>query len=302
MQEAKNIILFPVDFQKYTHLALNYAEYFAGQTGAGIHMLHVLEEGNMLERMFTTEEQQARAFSETEKLLKHLKEKINKNISVRTEVVKGKVCKNITEAAKSLTPRFILIGKSQESAIAQSFLGSNAVQLLRETKYPVVTIRGAKFETSEIKNTILIPVDLTKEIHEQLTAAIEFGYYFKSKVYLLSILTVDSIGLELQLVTRLHKAKTIVEEAGLECKTNLVKDTKTPVHKTILNIAHSENVQLIVIMTRDETRTTKAFVGHIAHDILDMSDTPVMTLVPSSPEESVFSHFVDPFGILKTKM
>jgi hypothetical protein len=58
-----------------------------------------------------------------------------------------------------------------------------------------------------------------------------------------------------------------------------------------------------MIMTHQESGFRDHYIGKFAHEIINRSDIPVMTMIPSVPKKSkkVVKTFVDPFGIFSKK-
>ncbi len=303
MKSAENNILLPLDFGKQSMIALDYASYFAKGTNAELYLLYVIEEGNFLSRMFTSPELQKKAYTEAEKMLDDLIEKMNYPYPVKKIIEYGKAYKMIIEVANKIRPKFIIMGKTQEPSFTRKLIGSNSMHVIQETVFPVITIRGANYITDFEKRDreLLLPLDLEKEVREQLTAGIEYAKYFATSIKAITILRENSKGKEMNLLTRLDKAKKIIESAGIECTSQLIKETEKPIYEVINDYAKAENTKLIVIMTHDERKIIDFFVGHTALEILDNAELPVLSVVPSSIEDSIFTDFVDPMGVFLAK-
>lgn len=299
MKPSENKILFPVDFEKQSLIGLDYAKYFARGTNAELVLLHVIEEGNFLTKMFSSPEIKEKAYTEAEKMLDELVEKMNYDYPISKIIEYGKVYKKITEVAEKINPKFILMGKTEVPGFARKLVGSNAMHLIQETVFPIVTIRGTTFLTDHetTNRDIVLPVDLQKETQEQITAAVSFAKYFDSKIRLVTVLQENSKGTEMKLLTGLDKAKKAIEAEGVVCTSKLIKDTENSLCKVINVYAKQEDAHLIVIMTQDERRIVDYFVGHNALDIIDNAEIPVLSVVPSSAEDSVFSSFINPLGV-----
>ena len=170
--------------------------------------------------------------------------------------------------------------------------------------YPIVTVRGQKYilDYENTPKNIVIPLDLTNECSEQITAAIEYGRFFGSKVHILTVQRSQSASLEIKLLTRLNRATKIIQKENVECSFELVKNTVTPVYKLVNKYARKVDARLIIIMTQQERDIVDYFIGKSAQMMLDNSEIPVLSVVPwIHTEDSVFSIFVDPLGIFDTK-
>lgn len=300
MKKEKDVILLPIDFQEQSLIALEYTLYFSRAIDAEIVILHVIEEGNFLTKMFSSDETRKKAKREAEKLLTDVCQKLSEEHTVTTLVECGKVYDKIFEVSERYNPKFIIMGKTEKPSFRRNLLGSNTLHIISESKYPVITVRGSRYITdNDHKNkNIIVPLDLHKEISEQLTTAIEFGRYFESDILIISVLTNRSIKAEIDLMKRLKKARSIVENAGVACCSEIIKEYKKPIHDVVINYAHSQNAHLIVIMTQNELTMVDYFVGSTAQGIINFSDVPVLSIIPwKDNDDSVFNRFVDPFGV-----
>jgi vacuolar-type H+-ATPase subunit F/Vma7 len=81
----------------------------------------------------------------------------------------------------------------------------------------------------------------------------------------------------------------------------LIKNPKKSISEAILDYAKEENAHLIILMTKDEMSKINFFIGRTALEIIENSEIPVLSVVPSSPEESVFNDFIDPFKVFEGK-
>ncbi len=303
---SANKILLAIDVHQRSTLSLEYAIYFAKDTDTEIVILHVLEETAMLKRLFTSDEQRIKVYTEAKELLDKLLENIETGLGLpaRTIIRYGKVYEQIIEVANEIKPKFVMVGKNDSLTLTRQILGSNTVHLIKESMYPIVTVRGQKYilDYENTPKNIVIPLDLTNECSEQITAAIEYGRFFGSKVHILTVQRSQSASLEIKLLTRLNRATKIIQKENVECSFELVKNTVTPVYKLVNKYARKVDARLIIIMTQQERDIVDYFIGKSAQMMLDNSEIPVLSVVPwIHTEDSVFSIFVDPLGIFDTK-
>lgn len=300
MEEQNNKILLAIDFEKQSLIALEYTVYFARKSKADIVILHVIEEGNFVSKMFSSDDESEKMREGAQELLKDITDKLSDEFNVTSIIETGKAYEKIIEVAKEIMPRFILMGVSEVSGIKRRFVGSNTWHVLEDSPFPVITIRGDQYITDEEKERdIVLPLDLTKNVSEQVAVAVVFAKYFNSRVRILSIVTSQSIALELTLLRRLNRAKKKILDAGVECTATLKKDSKTPVHDAVIEFAREEDSHLIVIMTQEEAHFMEHFIGSIAKGFIEKSDIPVLSVNPWKYESdgSIMNIFVDPLGI-----
>jgi nucleotide-binding universal stress UspA family protein len=301
MESAKEKILLAIDFQVQSLIALEYAMFFARGTNSEIVLLHVLEASGMFGKMFKSEDEIIRINKEAQQLLDALADKLKPEFTVSTIIEYGKAYSKILEVAERIQPKFIVMGKTEDPSIAKKIVGSNTLHIIDECKFPVLSIRGKEhimnFDT--VNKNIFVPLDITKQIKEQLTAAIELGKFFKSTIKLLTILNEESAGLETHLLTSMAKAQKMVEDAGVKCHSKMIKDTANPIYRAILNYANAEDADLLIIMTQQEKNFVDFVIGSNAKAILDQSEIPVLSLIPwdEKTEHSVFKLIYDPLNV-----
>lgn len=301
--KVNNKILMAIDFGEQSVFAVDYALYFASKNNSEVILIHVIEENKMFKRLFGISSDDAYR-KKVEDAMRDLAEKAKakSNIPVSYIVASGKPYEEILSVAMELQPQFIVMGKTEEPSITQKIMGSNTSHIVNESMYPVLSVRGhIKIQDiAEGEMNFVVPLDLTKEAAEQITAAIEYGKLFDARIDLLTVVTGDSAAAEMQILTRMHKAKQLVEEAGLRCTTHTIPLTDRTVSETISHYAKDKKAEFIIIMTQQELDVIDYFIGSTANDLLNKSETPVLSVIPwGNADETVFNHFVDPLGILK---
>ena len=155
MANSTNSILVPIDSTEQTIIALSQSYNLARLTNSKIVLL-TIEEGNA-----------ADAQKRLDELAKEASSKSGQ--PVETMVRKGNVYEEINKVADVLNPLFVMIGLSSKISLSK-IIGQNAFKMVRESKHPVITIRG-KVHRDGCK-TILLPLDLTKETREKVNKAI----------------------------------------------------------------------------------------------------------------------------------
>lgn len=299
MKIPEKKLLLAFDFHKQSLVALEYAMHYAQAKKLEVDIVHAIEEGNFLSRMLTSDGQKEKIRVEAENLIRELLRKYDSETKVAIHVRYGKPYDEIEAVAEEIQPVFVLMGKTEDPSIRRSLLGSNSLHLIRESKFPVITIRGSEMLPAYgDEKKIILPLDFGSETHEQITAAIEYGLFFDAKIQIISVLEKDSVGKEMYLLTGLDKAKKLIEKAGVKVSTELIKGAKKSIHNVIVEYAEAQNAYMVIIMTQEESNFVKYFVGSTAQEVINLSPIPVMSVIPwVDPDDSVFSQFVDPLGV-----
>lgn len=301
--KTKNKILVALDLEDQSMIALKYAEYFAEVLDYELEVITVVEESSLFNKLFSSNEI-------IKEMDKGISERVNKAIEpfankvrINTTIAHGKPWEKIVEHAEKLMPSVIFMGKSELPKYKRAFVGSNSMHVILESDFPVITIRGDyDFEKYKQEHKeILLPLDLEKNISEQVSAAVEFAKLLNAPLHLFSVERTGSKGQETKMISQLAQAKKVITDAGLKCTTELVVNEEDTVSDLISNEAEKRNASLIVIMTREENKLAGLFMGSNARDIISNSNIPVLSVEPWDSEEGskIFSQFIDVLNIYK---
>jgi len=291
MNSVKKILV-PTDFSEQSIVALNQSYNLAREIKAEITLLYVLEDGGTISRFFSKQHHDEVKSGIEADLLKLAKEVEKKTkIPVNTLIAKGSVYEKIVEVADLLNAEFIIMGVHGRVGIKKKFIGSNALRVVREANCPVITIRG-KHHRDGCKN-IVLPLDLTKETKEKVSKAIEWGKLgYGAAIRVVSVLFTTDEFVVNRLTRQLGQVKSFIEKAGVECTAEIIKGIKgeETLAQNIIDYANKVDGDLIMIMTQQEVDFTQYFIGSAAQEIINNSDIPVISIIPSMKKDtSVFT-------------
>ena len=299
MKEKNNIILVPVDFQKPSLSALTQTYNIARFAKSEILLLYVIESGDFISHLFRSKEDLEKLKAEAQKKLDQLAEdaKAKSELPVKTRVESGKTYEKINEVAKELNTKFIIMGKNGANEGVRKFLGSNTTHVISESECPVISLKGPKKQLGY--QNIVLPLDLTRDISKKVTKAIELGSYYRSTIWIVSVLTGGIKMRESRIYSQMQKVKKTIEANKVPCNTKLFKKSDTPVHEVILKYSDQVNADLILIMTHQETNIAGYYIGAFAHHIINESDIPVLSIIPQAKEYTeLMVSVVDPLKII----
>lgn len=283
MENSANKILVPVDFGEQSLTALDQSYNIARMVNAEIIILHVITENNALWGLFGKKEQS----DFIEKLKVKLTEfasfiEQKSGVKVVPMVESGKLVETIIEVAERLNIKFLIVGTTGSTDIKQKIIGSNALKIIREANFPVITIKG-KQHRAGCKN-IVLPLDLTKETREKVSNAIYFAKYFGSVVHAVAINSTSDTYIMNRLKMQLEQVSNYIKSSGVECTQNFIsgESGNENICNSLLEFSHKVDADLIIIMTQQETEVIKYFVGSLAKEVIHNSDIPVMSIVPKN--------------------
>ncbi len=196
-------------------------------------------------------------------------------VKMTWKIRKGKIYKEVTEEAKVQKAMLIVTGTHGASGFEEFWIGSNANKIISASYCPVITIRGGINIRRPLKK-IVMPIDSAEETRQKASFT---GYLAKShqaEIYILKMYTS-------KLKTMRHKVDIYAAQVA-----NYFDDEQIPYHidhaeceniadKTI-EYAASIEANLISIMTEQETTTANIFLGPFAHQIVNHSPFPVLSI------------------------
>ena len=282
MIQSTNKIIVPIDFSEQSLIALDQSYNLAKKYHAEITLLHVVEDHGMIAKLFS--HKQHEDLKQTiQKDLDKLAEEVTKKtkLVVNSLVGRGSVYEQINAIAELTNSTMIVMGTTGDSSLKKHFIGSNALRVVRESKIPVITIRGHEHRKG-IEN-IVLPLDLSKETREKISMAIHLSKLFNGAVIrVVSVLFTSDEFVVNRLTRQLGQAKAFLEKEGVECSAEIVKGVKgeDSLAHNILEYAEKVEGDLIMIMTQQELDFTKYFIGSSAQEIINHSTIPVLSIRP----------------------
>jgi nucleotide-binding universal stress UspA family protein len=285
-----NNILVPYDFNSQAKLALEWSINLARQMNCSINLLYVNEIQGLLSSVFTPEQDE----EFLEKVVDQLdataaKTSLKSGINIEANLRQGHVYQAIKEVADELQSSFIVMGtRSNESSNPEnnSMAGRNTSRVIRISKCPVITIGGIK--PYESCKTILLPLDLTKITRQKIAWAVKMANLYHAEIKVVSALWSLKTGeIAEKLAEQLELVKNTILQAGIPCTTKMIETpsgAKTAV-PCILEYARQEgDIDLIVIMTQQESALVRFFLGTHAQEFIRIAEIPVMSVVPEDLE------------------
>ncbi len=294
----QNKILVCLDFQEQSLIALQQCYDLAKFINAQVVLLYVIESNDFFTGFFNPNLEKVKV--EVEERLKRLvdKECAESGLNFIYEIEVGKVHERIVYKAQEIKARFIIMGKNGSHQGIKRFLGSNAIKVISESHCPVISVKGRG--SIGYKN-IVLPLDLSKSTQEKVASAISFSRFFGSHIH---VVTVHSNALILptsKIYKKLKRVQRTLENNGVHCTNRLIKRSKLDEHEHVLQYADEIHADLIMVMTHQEGRFRDYYIGGFAHRIINESDIPVLSIIPSMPikdtEETLVESVVDPFNL-----
>jgi nucleotide-binding universal stress UspA family protein len=187
----------------------------------------------------------------------------------------GTVYKEITNEAKENDALLIVAGTHGASGFEEFWIGSNANKIVSASPCPVITIR-AGIDVLRPLTKIVLPIDRTVETRQKATFT---GYLAKNhdaEIHILSLYTsaVKAIRRDVNIyagqVELYYKQEGIkYQMASMEC---------TNISDAMIEYAKKTEANLISIMTEQESTTSNLWMGPYAHQTVNHSPIPVLSI------------------------
>jgi nucleotide-binding universal stress UspA family protein len=278
-------ILIPVDFERQSILAVEQSFNLARLLQAEITLLYIHEQSGIFSGFFSSDMNNDILYKIEEKLQELAsKTALQTNLIVKSRMETGRIYSRILDVARDIRADYIIMGthSTTDDEDESQRIGANTSRVIRSAKCPVITINGKHHHNG--CRSILLPLDLSKETRQKVTLAIELARLFNSRIRIVSALwSKKDNEIIMKLNQQLYQVQTFIEAAGIECTAEIIEHSngeKTLV-PGILSYAHSlGDIDLITIMTQQETGFVEYFVGSHAQEFLRLSDIPVLSVIP----------------------
>jgi nucleotide-binding universal stress UspA family protein len=280
MNTTKKIILVPVDFSEQSLVALHHAEVVTRAMSGELHVLYVMEEQGVLSTLFSDKDIDALTEQVWEKMNALTDKLAASSIHANSMVGKGKIYEEVVRVAELIGASFIIMGTNGADGLKKRFIGSNALRVVRESRIPVISIKGQPKKDGF--KSIILPLDLTKETRQKVNKAIELSRQFGATVHVVSILLSDDEEILSKLEMQLKQVENFMINANVDCTAEMIHAPKgaSDLGEQVMIYAREKKGDMIMIMTQQETDVTDLFVGSAAQEIINTSEIPVCSIVP----------------------
>jgi nucleotide-binding universal stress UspA family protein len=270
----KNLLV-AIDFSKNAIHALEYALTYADRFGADVSMIWV---DNCVGPDLMVEKPDGETRHESRNLFKEIlvnySEKYDK-VQLNYKLSKGKVFEEIARYANKIKADLIFAGTHGVTGFEEYWIGSNAYRIVTHAPCPVITLRQNFSFSNDVKK-ILIPIDSTLQSSNKVYTTASIASTFGSQVQVLAVhtSTLGSLRRQVDKQVKLavdHLKKNNISYNLEEIKTNnITQDT--------IDFAVKNKVDLISIMTEQETTQANVFLGTFARQLVNNCPVPVLSV------------------------
>ncbi len=270
--DIKNFIV-PVDFSEESFKGLELAVLFSKHTYVNIQMVYVLRK---TPEHFPSDIEAEQAYAEQafKKIIDNYSPSLGNESKLRYIIKKGKIYQEVVSQAESYKDSVITASTHGTSGFEEFFIGSNAYKIISATDRPVITIRKGKCPDKIGK--IILPIDLGDDTRQKVPFTAELAQLFNAQVLAVSLNTMKDDK-------AINKLKAYLGQVAgyLEGKVNYSTDELfgESAADMVVDYAASKKADMISIMT-DQSSGISLILGNIAHQVINKSDKPVLSITP----------------------
>lgn len=280
-------ILIPLDFSKTSLRAVKQGAFTAQLTGGEVVLLHVhkrpdalrlLLPGISIKDMVAANKLLVRKIRAVAKDIK-----LQYGIKVTTVLAKGSVPSSIADYAEKIGAGIIVMGTMGSDSNSDLFLGSNAYRVLMKSGVPVMTIR--KDTSRKGFSKILLPVNTDVHSRQKFNMALQFAAKFGASVHVLGMLGKGEKDQEYKLKVIQKQVKEMADKLGLHSTFEIAATDNRALK--VMKSAKKINADLIICMRDETTGFPGRILGTFAHQLLNESGIPVISIPPEEHPENM---------------
>ncbi len=270
--------LVAVDFSNCSVNALMHAAQLAYFTNSRIEMIWVNNPKKT--KVYVAESGSTGLINEVNGQFKHLVDELfvkYPDLKVEYMIREGKVYKEIGLQAEESKSQIIVAGTHGRTGLDKLLMGSNVYRIVSSAPCPVLTVRSGSSAHCHLK-TIILPIDSTVETREKVTIAAELAHASHAKVIILKLYSTDWPEIRDSADIYAQQAYYFLLEEEVETEIDETEAKNLTI--TTIEYAKKVNANLIVIMTEQEKKAANFLIGNFAHQMMNTSPIPVLSVRP----------------------
>ncbi len=189
----------------------------------------------------------------------------------------GKVYSEVAAEAKSSGAILTVAGTHGASGFEEFWIGSNANRIIAASPCPVITIRGGINIRRPLTN-IVMPIDSTLETRQKAPFTGQLAKCHDAKVHIVRMYTSKVKDIRSNVDLYAHQTARYFEKEQIRHDISSLESTN--LSDDMIELARKLDANLISIMTEQETRTSNLWMGPFAHQTVNHSPIPVLSIHP----------------------
>lgn len=285
-------ILIPVDFSKYSDMAVDYGLMLAEKFGADVNLLHTVllfrEDVDEAEELVAYEDLVREKESERRALMaSHASTCKDRGVAVTSTMLRGfSAADSILDYLRGNGVDLVVMGTHGHTGFKRFVYGSVAERVVRLSPVPVLTTHHSV--SGDAPGSVLIPVDFSeysrhavdygKALADTLNLQVEYLHVVEQSIHpAYAAGDVDSI-FELDAGLRQRVIDRLIEFTGTGAGAAEFAVLEGKPHKAITRHARERGSGLIVMATRGESGLEHFLIGSTAERVVCIAPCPVLTV------------------------
>ncbi len=265
----------PVDFSGESIKALKLGIVYANRFHSDLQMVFVQNEKDRKFRV-KFENEYNMALDEFETILRKYKSELHQDCDFSYIIKRGKVYEEIVNQSKAFDDSMIICSTSGESGFSELFMGSNAYRIIQNTERPVISVTSEKYIGNVER--IVLPIDSSRETREKVPMVAHIAKAFNSEVHIIKVTTSTNKGVHNKLKMYTAQAKKFFDQQKIKYQTSLIVGDN--ITESTIDYAKTIDADLISIMTEQSKSLANLILGSYAHQMLNTSPIPVLSITP----------------------
>ena len=187
----------------------------------------------------------------------------------------GTVYKEITNEAKESKAILVVAGTHGASGFEEFWIGSNANKIVSASPCPVITIR-AGINVLRPLTKIVLPIDRTLETRQKASFTGYLAKKHNAEVHILSLYTSSLKAIRRDVNIYAGQIELYYKQEGI--KYQMADMECTNISDAMIEYAMKTEANLISIMTEQESKTSNIWMGPYAHQTVNHSPIPVLSI------------------------
>ncbi|WP_255191076.1 universal stress protein [Natronobeatus ordinarius] len=202
-------------------------------------------------------------------------------LTVETAVREGRPSSELLAYAEEADVDLVVLGTHGRTGLEQVLVGSVALEVIRDSSRPVLTVGGGVADVPRPIDDVLVATDGWSGSGGAVEHALALASAFDARLHAFYAVDVQSNAPEVRESFDEHGRRTTAEiaeraeESGLEATRTVVQGEP---HEKILAHADESSVDLIVMGTESKSTLGRLVVGSVSQRVVPNARVPVLTV------------------------
>ncbi|WP_026379089.1 universal stress protein [Afifella pfennigii] len=279
-------ILVATDFSERSDRALRRASLLARQAGAGLCLVHVVDDDQPARIVEAEREAASQLLDEQSATLREMD-----GIRCDTQVIFGAPFAGIVEATWEREPDLLVIGPHRRQALRDIFVGTTAERTIRTVTCPVLMANSPP--AGPYRNA-LVTTDLSDASRDAIKRYLSLRMPGSARTSIVHVFSLPALGLASHSIPKEEKQRYLDSEAEgaarqlaaflgdldvVFAEHILRHDASTPARE-ILNAAEESEAGLIVVGTQGKSGLERLLLGSVAEEVFRHAQMDVLAIPP----------------------